>query len=106
MAMSSGKVNATELIAALINQKDDLVSGILHAQEQIDGSATILILTEDDSIIAARDKMGRLPVLIGKDHEATAFPSNPLPTPNWAMKTYMNLVPVKSLRSHLTAMKH
>ena len=69
MAMSSGKVNATELIAALINQKDDLVSGILHAQEQIDGSATILILTEDDSIIAARDKMGRLPVLIGKDHE-------------------------------------
>lgn len=69
MAMSSGKVNATELIAALINQKDDLVSGILHAQEQIDGSATILILTEDDSIIAARDKVGRLPVLIGKDHE-------------------------------------
>ncbi len=69
MAMSSGKVNATELIAALINQKDDLVSGILHAQEQIDGSATILILTEDNSIIAARDKMGRLPVLIGKDED-------------------------------------
>lgn len=69
MAMSSGKVNATELIAALINQKDDLVSGILHAQEQIDGSATILILTEDNSIIAARDKLGRLPILIGKDED-------------------------------------
>ncbi|MDE7035532.1 MAG: amidophosphoribosyltransferase, partial [Eubacteriales bacterium] len=47
MAMSSGKVNQTELIAALINEKPDLVSGILHAQEEIDGSATILVLTPD-----------------------------------------------------------
>ena len=44
MAMSSGKVNATELVAALINQKDTLVEGIRHAQDMIDGSATILIL--------------------------------------------------------------
>ena len=69
MAMSSGKVNSTELIAAIINQKDDLVSGILHAQEMIDGSATIIILTEDDSIIAARDRLGRLPILVGKDED-------------------------------------
>ena len=68
MAMSSGKVNATELTAALINQKENLVDGILHAQELIDGSSTILILTPD-SIIAARDKLGRLPVLIGKGPE-------------------------------------
>ncbi|MGM9606696.1 MAG: amidophosphoribosyltransferase [Oscillospiraceae bacterium] len=68
MAMSSGKVNATELTAALINQKDDLVSGIRHAQEEIDGSATILILTQD-GIIAARDALGRLPVLIGQNEE-------------------------------------
>lgn len=68
MAMSSGKVNASELIAALINQKEDLVSGILHAQDVIDGSATILLLTRE-GIIAARDKMGRLPVLIGKGPE-------------------------------------
>ncbi len=67
MAMSSGKVNATELVAALINQKDDLVSGILHVQEQIVGSMTLLILTSEGEIIAARDKMGRLPVLLGKD---------------------------------------
>jgi len=66
MAMSSGKVNSTELVAALINQKDDLVSGILHAQEIIDGSMTLLILTEKGEILAARDKLGRLPVLIGK----------------------------------------
>ena len=68
MAMSSGKVNQTELIAALINEKPDLVSGILHAQEEIDGSATILVLTPD-AIIAARDRLGRLPVLIGQSAE-------------------------------------
>ena len=66
MAMSSGKVNSTELVAALINQKDNFVDGIRHAQDVIDGSATILILTPDNSIIAARDKLGRLPVLVGK----------------------------------------
>ena len=68
MAMSSGKVNSTELTAALINQKGSLVEGIRHAQEVIDGSSTILILTPD-GIIAARDRLGRLPVLIGKNGE-------------------------------------
>ena len=68
MAMSSGAVNSTELTAALINQKDTLVEGIRHAQEVIDGSATILILTPE-GIIAARDKLGRLPVLIGRGEE-------------------------------------
>lgn len=67
MAMSSGKVNSTELVAALINQSEDLVSGILHAQDEIEGSMTLLILTSDGEIIAARDKVGRLPVIIGKD---------------------------------------
>lgn len=67
MAMSSGKINSTELAAALINQKDNLVDGILHAQEAIDGSLTLLILTDKGEIIAARDRMGRLPVLIGKN---------------------------------------
>ncbi|MGM9600627.1 MAG: amidophosphoribosyltransferase [Faecousia sp.] len=67
-AMSSGKVNATELTAALINQKDNLVDGIRHAQTVIDGSCTILMLTKD-GIIAARDRMGRLPVLVGKNDD-------------------------------------
>ena len=68
MAMSSGKVNSTELAAALINQKDDIVSGILHAQELIVGSLTVLVLTPD-GIIAARDRLGRLPVLIGQNED-------------------------------------
>ena len=66
MAMSSGKVNTTELTAAIINQKETLVEGIRHAQDTIDGSCTILLLTRD-GIIAARDKLGRLPVLIGRN---------------------------------------
>ena len=68
MAMSSGKVNTTELTAALINQCDDLITGIRHAQDVIDGSCTILLLTKD-CIIAARDKVGRLPVLVGQNIE-------------------------------------
>ena len=68
MAMSSGKVNTTELTAALINQKDDLIEGIHHAQKVIDGSCTILLLTED-GLIAARDRLGRIPVLVGQNLE-------------------------------------
>ena len=68
MAQSSGKINETELVAALINQCDTLVEGIRHAQDVIDGSTTILILTPD-GIIAARDKLGRLPVLVGKSED-------------------------------------
>ena len=68
MAQSSGKINETELVAALINQCDTLVEGIRHAQDVINGSTTILILTPD-GIIAARDKLGRLPVLVGKSED-------------------------------------
>ena len=65
MAMSSGEVNSTELVAALINKKENLVDGILYAQEVIQGSITILIMTQD-GILVARDRVGRLPVLVGK----------------------------------------
>ena len=68
MAMSSGKVNSTELTAALINQKPTLVEGIRYAQEVTDGSCTILMLF-DDCIVAARDRVGRLPVLVGRNDE-------------------------------------
>ena len=65
MAMSSGKVNNNELIAALINRCGDLIEGIRFAQSKIKGSCTILLLFPDH-IIAARDEMGRLPIVIGK----------------------------------------
>ena len=69
MAMSSGKVNCTELVAALINERDSLVEGIQHMQRVIDGSMTVLLMTAKGEIIAARDQAGRLPVLIGKDED-------------------------------------
>ena len=68
-AMTGGRVNSTELIAALINQKNDFADGIHFVHEKIDGTASILILKEDGSLIAARDKMGRLPIIIGKNDD-------------------------------------
>lgn len=66
-AMTGGKVNSTELLAALIDQKGDFIEGIRFAQESIDGTASILILKDDGSLIAARDRLGRLPIHIGKN---------------------------------------
>lgn len=65
-AMTGGTVNSTDLLSALINQKESFAEGIKFAQEQIEGTASVLILTERGSLIAARDRFGRLPILIGK----------------------------------------
>lgn len=67
--MSNGEINSTELVAALINQKDNLIDGIRYAMDIIDGSLSMLILT-DKGIYAARDKYGRTPVVIGKKEDA------------------------------------
>ena len=68
-AMTGGKVNSTELVAALINQKSNFVDGIRFAQKEIDGSMSILILTTKGTIIAARDRLGRTPIVIGKSED-------------------------------------
>ena len=68
-AMTSGRVNSIELVASLINQKSSFKEGIEFVQEVIDGSASILILKNDGAIIAARDKFGRTPILIGKNDD-------------------------------------
>ncbi len=68
-AMTGGKVNSNELVAALVNRRDSFEEGIRYAQDLIEGTASILLLKEDGNLIAARDKMGRLPVLIGKNRE-------------------------------------
>ena len=66
--LSSGSINATELVAALVNQKDNIIEGIQYAQERIDGSMTLLILTAK-GIYCARDKMGRTPLTIGMKND-------------------------------------
>ncbi len=63
--MQNGEINPTELVAAIINQKDNFIEGIKYAQEIIDGSMSMLILT-DKGIYAARDRLGRTPITIGK----------------------------------------
>lgn len=67
--MSNGEINSTELVAALINQKENFIEGIQYALEKVDGSLSILILTPN-GIYAARDKMGRTPVILGKKEDA------------------------------------
>jgi len=64
--MTGAKINSCEIVAAMINQKSSFVEGIKFAQDVIEGSASILILTESGKLIAARDKLGRTPVLLGK----------------------------------------
>jgi amidophosphoribosyltransferase len=71
-AMTSGQINSTELVAALINQKDSFAEGIKFANDVVDGTVSILILKDGGNLIAARDKVGRLPILIGKDADGYA----------------------------------
>ena len=66
-AMTGGKVNSNELIAALISQQSNFVEGIRFVQRVVQGTANILILTDEGKLIAARDRLGRIPVQIGKD---------------------------------------
>lgn len=69
LEMSGGDINATELVAAIINQRENLVEGMQLAQEIIEGSMTILVMTPK-GIYVARDRMGRTPVAIGKKEDA------------------------------------
>jgi amidophosphoribosyltransferase len=66
LEMSGGDINPTEMVAALINQKDSFAEGIRYAQERIDGSLNLLVMTKD-GIYCSRDRLGRLPLEIGKN---------------------------------------
>lgn len=65
LEMSGGDINATELVAAIINQRENIVEGLKYVQELVDGSMSILLMTPK-GIYAARDKMGRTPIAIGQ----------------------------------------
>ena len=69
VAMSGGKVNSNVLISALIDQKSSFAEGIRFAQDLIEGTASILILKDDGHLIAARDKLGRLPIILEKNED-------------------------------------
>ena len=69
LEMSGGEINATELVATLINEKENLLDGITHALESIDGSLSLLLMNEK-GIYCARDKYGRTPIVIGQKENA------------------------------------
>ncbi len=68
-AMTGGAINSNELVAALINQKDSFAEGIKFAQATIEGTANILILTDGGRLIAARDRLGRIPVQLARSED-------------------------------------
>ncbi len=68
LEMSGGDINATEMIAALINQKENLIEGIQYALESVEGSVSILLMNQA-GIYAARDKYGRTPIVVGKSDD-------------------------------------
>ena len=69
LEMSGGDINPTELVAAIINQKENIIEGIHYALERIDGSLTMLLLTPK-GVYAARDKYGRTPLVIGNKEDS------------------------------------
>ncbi|MBP1559857.1 MAG: amidophosphoribosyltransferase [Oscillospiraceae bacterium] len=91
-AMSSGKVNSSALIGALISQKSSFAEGIRYAQEKIDGTMSLLILTED-GIIAARDKRGRLPIVIGRREDGYCVSFESFAFQKLGYDTYRELLP-------------
>ena len=90
--MSGGDINATELVAALINQHDNLIDGIRYVQNAIEGSITILIMTPK-GIYAARDRLGRTPVMIGRKNGAYCASFESFAYLNLGYKDYKELGP-------------
>jgi len=87
---SQGSVNPSELIAKLIAEGDDFLSGIENVYNRVKGSCSLLILTED-SIFAARDKLGRTPVILGKKENAwaVAFETCSFPNLNYKVEKFL-----------------
>lgn len=92
LEMSGGEINATELVAALINQKENLIDGIHYAQEVIDGSLSLLLMNAN-GIYAARDKMGRTPIVIGKKDGAFCASFENFAYKNLGYRDYKSLGP-------------
>lgn len=90
--MSSGDINATELVASLINRKDNLIDGISYALEQVDGSLSLLLMNSA-GIYAARDKQGRTPVVIGRKENAFCASFENFAYKNLGYKDYKELGP-------------
>lgn len=92
LEMSGGDINATEMIASLINQKENLIDGINYALEMVDGSVSILLMNKQ-GIYAARDKYGRTPIIIGKKDNAYCVTFEDFAYKNLGYSDYKELGP-------------
>ncbi len=92
MEMSGGMINATELVAALINQQDNLIDGIRYAQDRIDGSLSLMLMTPK-GVYVARDKWGRTPIFIGKKEDGYIATSESFAFLNLGYKDYRTVGP-------------
>ena len=99
MEMSGGRINATELVAALINQRPTITEGLLYAQEQIKGSMSILLLTED-GLYASRDRLGRTPIVIGRKEGAFCASFESFAYINLGYTDYRELGPGEIVKIH------
>lgn len=89
-AMSSGNINSGDLIGALIAQKNSFIEGIRYAQEKIEGTMSLIILTKK-SIIAARDQFGRLPIIVGKRNDGYCLSTESFAFQKLGYETYKEL---------------
>lgn len=92
LELSGGEINATELVAALINQKENLIEGMHYAQEVIDGSMSLLLMNKA-GIYAARDKYGRTPIAVGKKESGFCFSFESFAYKNLGYSDYKELGP-------------
>jgi amidophosphoribosyltransferase len=95
--MAGGTVNPTELVATIINQESSFVEGLTRVQELVEGSCSILLLT-DDGIYAARDRLGRTPVILGKKSGAFAATMETCAFPNLEYEVDRDLGPGEIVR--------
>ena len=92
LEMSGGDINPTELVAAMINQKENLIDGINHALDLVDGSLSIMLMT-NKGIYVGRDKHGRTPVVIGKKEESYCITFEDFAYRNLGYDDYKELAP-------------
>jgi amidophosphoribosyltransferase len=96
-SMSSGNINSSALIGALISQKDSFTEGIRYAQERIEGTVSLMLLTPD-GIIAARDKQGRLPIVVGRREDGYCLSLESFAFQKLGYATYKELAPGEIVR--------
>lgn len=92
LEMSGGKINSAELVAALINSKDSIVEGLKYVHQKVDGSMSVLVLTQD-AIYASRDRLGRTPLIVGRKDDAYCVSFEDFAYGNLGYTTYHELGP-------------